>query len=319
MIGSVLKETGRQDGNKRGKVRIKQSTWSELFKKGCLLLIQCISVPIIYIQLVVLGSGMRLLSWNEIIEPKILHVWKEIAVNLILAAGMTLSMASFAPSLTFFNHFLGIGIYVLFAAAFMTKKDSWSELVECHEKMRDVADLVEIKPCQNIIMPAYLYVIAGLCVAFALIELITLQIYNFSVANCACCGTERRADLQVLKLNAQRELAYQLQQMREQEGDYRDVRERTLNLTDPKLLTYNKQDNKFSYTPETLAQLHNELKLYQSPRATVNNDQTMTNGEEESKEMNMSFFKADESVQPGISDHRSNRSHESQGNYSVQF
>ena len=60
--------------------------------------------------------------------------------------------------------------------------------------------------------------------------------------------------------------------MREQEGDYRDVRERTLNLTDPKLLTYNKQDNKFSYTPETLAQLHNELKLYQSPRGSVKND-----------------------------------------------
>ena len=76
---------------------------------------------------------MRRLSWDEIIEPEILHVWKEIAVNLILAAGMTLNMASFAPSLTFFNHFLGIGLYVAFAASYMTKKDSWSELVECHD------------------------------------------------------------------------------------------------------------------------------------------------------------------------------------------
>ena len=41
--------------------------------------------------------------------------------------------------------------------------------------------------------------------------------------------------------------------MREQEGDYRDVREKAFNLTDPKLLTFNKIENKFFYTPETLA------------------------------------------------------------------
>ena len=121
-------------------------------------------------------------------------------------------------------------------------------------------------------MPAYLCAVTLLCVAFALLEIIITTIYNFSIANCACCGTERRADLQVLKLEAQRDLAYQLQQMREQEGDYRDVRERTLNLADPKLLTFNKQENKFYYTPETLAQLHNEIKLYQSPRGSVNKD-----------------------------------------------
>ena len=68
--------------------------------------------------------------------------------------------------------------------------------------MKDVADLVEIKPCQNVIMPAYLYAISCFCVAFALMELIAVGIYNFSVAYCVCCGTERRADLQVLKLDA---------------------------------------------------------------------------------------------------------------------
>ena len=100
--------------------------------------------------------------------------------------------------------------------------------------------------------------------------------------------------------------------MREQEGDYRDVREKALNLSDPKLLTFNKQENKFYYSPETLAQLHNEIKLYQSPRGSVNKD-ALANAEEESKDISRmsSVFKPDESVQPGISGRRSTHSHES--------
>ena len=91
------------------------------------------SVPIIYIQLVVLGSSMQLMTLEEIISKDNLHLWKEIAVNLALAAAMTLNMASFAPSLTFFNQFCGIGLYVFFTANYMTKKDSWLELVDCHD------------------------------------------------------------------------------------------------------------------------------------------------------------------------------------------
>ena len=87
-----------------------------------------------------------------------------------------------------------------------------------------VTDLVEKNECRRVLIPAYLYALAALCLAFMVIEVIVI-VWTFltrQISQCLC-PKERRADLQVLKLEAYRALQYEVEQKFEQEGNFQEL------------------------------------------------------------------------------------------------
>ena len=74
-----------------------------------------------------------------------------------------------------------------------------------------MGDLIEMADCQKVIVPVYLYALAALCVALAVIELfLILQVTLFRFIKKVCCTKERNSDLQVLRIEARRSLEYEL-------------------------------------------------------------------------------------------------------------
>ena len=113
--------------------------------------------------------------------------------------------------MTFLDYFFGVGLYSLFAANFNTTKDSWADAHKCFKEADRVGDLIELVDCQKVIVPVYLYALAALCVALAVIELfLILQVTLFRFIKKVCCTKERNSDLQVLRIEARRSLEYEL-------------------------------------------------------------------------------------------------------------
>ena len=140
---------------------------------------------------------------REILYDSEHFYWKEIIINVVLALILTLKMAGIAPSLTFLNYFVGVGVFTLFAANLNTDKNSLADFKTCHKNTNSVSEVVHTLECQEILIPAYLYALSALCVSLAVFHLIlifTVASANF-LFNC-CCARERRSDLQVLFLQA---------------------------------------------------------------------------------------------------------------------
>lgn len=85
------------------------------------MLLMCFCVPILYIRVFTLILGLRQLTISDIMMEGF-SLWRSITINIVLAGIMTLKMAAFAPSLTFLEYFLGIGLYSLFSANFNTEE-----------------------------------------------------------------------------------------------------------------------------------------------------------------------------------------------------
>ena len=164
----------------------------------------------IYIEIATRVYKLRLMSFPEIIADSNLW-WKGIAVNAILAALLTLRLASAAQSLTFLNYALGVGLYSFFAANFNTKENSYDRAYDCFALADRVADLIDWPECQEILSPLYLYSLSALCVAVFLLELLLLGMGHLLTAlGQYCCRRERKQDMQALRLNARRKLEYEL-------------------------------------------------------------------------------------------------------------
>ena len=116
-------------------------------------------------------------------------------MNIILAATLTLKMAAFTPSITTLDYFLGVALFTFFCANFNTEDKAWETAIQCKDLVSRVADIVELPECQKVIIPAYLYAVSALCVAFAVLELILITIANlFRACGSLCCRRERPND-----------------------------------------------------------------------------------------------------------------------------
>ena len=69
-------------------------------------------------------------------------------------------------------------------------------------------------------IPAYLYALAAVCVAVAIIELVLVTFYHLckAWAEC-CCKKERPADRQVLRMEAERQLYNEIYERLETENE----------------------------------------------------------------------------------------------------
>lgn len=128
-------------------------------------------------------------------------------------------MTGIAHRLTFFNYFAGVGIFTFFAASFNTDEQTYIDFKTCHATVDSINDVIEIGSCHQILIPAYLAALAALCVTLAMIEGIVrtghaIQIYIW----CYFYASDRHADRQVLRLEAQRELEHEVMIKLEEEG-----------------------------------------------------------------------------------------------------
>jgi len=131
--------------------------------------------------------------------------WREILVNLIFSMTLTLKMCGIAPSLTFLSYYLGLGAFALFTAGFNTDKHSWADFKTCHATAHSVTEVFNTIECQEILMPSYLTALGTLCVAFASIEgLVLMFVATGNLMWMKFYAKDRRADLQVLRLDAKR-------------------------------------------------------------------------------------------------------------------
>ena len=146
--------------------------------------------------------------------------WKSIVINILLAAILTLKMAAFTPSITTLDYFLGIGLFAFFCANFNTENQAYDYAKECKSEVVKFADIFELPACQKIVIPAYLYALAAVCVALAVIELVIVTFFNLckAWADC-CCRKERPADRQVLRMEAERQLYEQIYERLESENE----------------------------------------------------------------------------------------------------
>ena len=149
-----------------------------------------------------------------------MEFWKSIVINIILAALLTLKMAAFTPSITTLDYFLGVGLYAFFSANFNTEDQAWDYAKSCRNDVEKFADIFELPQCQKVIIPVYLYSLAALCVALAVIEFILVSIVSFyHVCSSCCCVRERPADRQVARMEAERQLHYEIQQRLESDNE----------------------------------------------------------------------------------------------------
>lgn len=112
-------------------------------------------------------------------------------------------------------------------------------------------------------MPAYLYTLAALSLIFAVLECwLILIMEGLSICYHGCCASERRIDMQVLRLEAHRNLRYELCQRIEQEGLYKHVdlynTENAFDeeIQDFQLLKFSKKDGHYIYSAEAVDELH---------------------------------------------------------------
>jgi len=85
----------------------------------------CLTVPILYIRVFSLILGLSHLTIADIMTQSLV-LWKSIAVNILLAAILTLKMAAFTPSITTLDYFVGIALYSFFCANFNTEDKAWA-------------------------------------------------------------------------------------------------------------------------------------------------------------------------------------------------
>ena len=206
MLGQIMRQQSSyydEGATKRGKPSLRQTTFGEKLKGSICILLWICCIPILLIRVFTLIFGMRYLAIPEVIHTEILYKAKQIAVNIILALILMLRMSTFATSLTFFDHFWGIAIFSFFAANFNTEEHAWYDARLCWRSMFRVTDLVENNECRRVLIPAYLYTLTALCVALLVLEvLIRGWIFLARQISQCLCPKDRRADLQVLKLEA---------------------------------------------------------------------------------------------------------------------
>ena len=119
--------------------------------------------------------------------------WKQIVINAVLGALLTLKLSAFAPSLNFVEYFWGLALFVCFAATYNSEADSWHNSKECWSHYTRLGDLVDNIECRAILVPLYLYVLVALCVALAVLQLILVGlIYSVKTLWNCCFRKERR-------------------------------------------------------------------------------------------------------------------------------
>ena len=164
----------------------------------------CLTVPVLYIRVFSLILGLTQLTISDIMTQNLL-LWKSIAVNIFLAATLTLKMAAFTPSITTLDYFLGIGLYSFFSANFNTEDKALDYAKECKSQIEKFTDIFELADCQKVVIPAYLYAIAALCVALAVIHLFLISVVSlWRVMLHCCCQKDRPNDRQVRRMQAER-------------------------------------------------------------------------------------------------------------------
>lgn len=120
--------------------------------------------------------------------------------------------------------------------------------------MKKAGDLVEQQDCQEVIIALYLYAHAALCLALAVLQGFLMSIvFVFSKIGKACCGRERRHDLQMLKFEASLALQYELYEKLEQEAGSEEF-EGPLpeDLETDHFLSYRKHDQQYVFDPEAV-------------------------------------------------------------------
>jgi len=132
-----------KDSDRKWTLRIKQPRLGDQIYFFFALILQCLCVPVLYIQLITLVYELRYKSVDEMMTASNSFWWKQIAVNCWLALTLTLKMASFAPSLNFLDTFVGIAFYAFFSGNFNTDKDTWDKTQACYEKTHALKDVIE--------------------------------------------------------------------------------------------------------------------------------------------------------------------------------
>ena len=249
----------------RSKPSLRQATFGEKLKGSICILLWIFCIPILLIRVFTLIFGMRYLAIPEVIHTELLYKAKNIAVNIILALVLMLRMSTFAASLNFFDHYWGIAIFSFFAANFNTEENAWIDAKQCWKSMFSVTDLVENNQCRRVLIPAYLYTLTALCVALLVLEVvIRVGIFLAKHTSQCLCPKDRGTDLQVLKLEAQRALQYDVEKKFEQEGNFQGLGQSHLQAQlhkNPDLLEYDHDEGEYVYTPQAVDHLHQIIKL----------------------------------------------------------
>ena len=185
---------------------------------GTVLILTCFAAPILYMQAFSMLYGLRDAPFSDILTQSG-NIWKDVTVNIILAAILTVKIAQAAETLTFLDHLWGLALFSMFAATYNTEKETYGETKLCYGQLHRLGDLLEQQDCQEVVIALYLYAHALLCLTLAVLQLFLMSLYYAcTLCSKSCCARERRQDLQVLKLEASLALQYELYEKLEQEG-----------------------------------------------------------------------------------------------------